>query len=341
MVGVTESLGSKGEFAATLAAGVNLLDNAAQVSFQPYRRVVLPLDGFIFWIKSGPALVVSGSLHYGTQRQQNEDETPGINSIIFTSLSQVTNLNDIAPDVLYLATLPSGVQYAFSNKAPYYRQANAWHYTGTAVLPALRSQIIDNEADFDAVSLVVSNSLPMWLALNSYKPPYPGFTTNVSGVALTGGKFINAGVMLYPSFAVPDNLTPPYGVVHIEPGKTDSLQASPIFDPTLSQDQLAVDDVRVTIYALRNAAIMTFLAAVGQYSFDTDALGIMNMPVVHDEKRPQAEMAVLAMKKTIAFQVCYSQGTSRSVARQLIESVVTTYLPQPLTAAAFEPPSPS
>jgi hypothetical protein len=48
----------------------------------------------------------------------------------------------------------------------------------------------------------------------------------------------------------------------------------------------------------------------------------MNMPVVHDEKRPQQELAALAMKKTLDLEVSYNQVSMRRIARQLIQSSV-------------------
>ena len=70
-------------------------------------------------------------------------------------------------------------------------------------------------------------------------------------------------------------------------------------------------------------------------------LGMANMPTVRDEKRTQVEMAVLAMKKSITFDVWYNQGTARDIARGLIEEVVNNYYPQPLSFYPWLPPSPA
>ena len=41
-----------------------------------------------------------------------------------------------------------------------------------------------------------------------------------------------------------------------------------------------------------------------QYSLDTDNIGIMNMPIIKDEKRTQKEIGVIAQKKSmVAMQV--------------------------------------
>ena len=56
-----------------------------------------------------------------------------------------------------------------------------------------------------------------------------------------------------------------------------------------------------------------------QYSLNTDNIGMLNMPVIQDEKVTQPEFGVIAMKKTITFEVSYYQQNIRNVARQLIE----------------------
>jgi hypothetical protein len=163
------------------------------------------------------------------------------------------------------------------------------------------------------MSLVVSNSLPLWLILNGYAPPYPG-------------GFNNASLTLYPSFAVPDNLVPPYAVVHIEPGSTESLQYIPRLTSNLSHYQLVKDRVIITFYGVRNDAACDFLDCVIQYTIDTDNFGIMYVSPIRDEKRTQPEFGVLAMKKTIEFDISYYQSRANNVARQLILSCIPTYI---------------
>ena len=72
---------------------------------------------------------------------------------------------------------------------------------------------------------------------------------------------------------------------------------------------------------------MAWLDLVYQFSYDTDTIGIMAPAIPRDEKRTQAELGILAMKKTFDFQVSYLQIALPNVARKLIETVVTTYFP--------------
>jgi hypothetical protein len=144
----------------------------------------------------------------------------------------------------------------------------------------------------------------------------------------------NPGIPIYPSFLVPANIAPPYGVVHIEPGRTVAMQAAPRLNSTVSHFQLAMDHVRVTLYGYTNAQALDWADTVNQYSFDTDAFGVMNMPLMRDEKRQQQEISALAMKKTIEFDVSYYQTRINDLARQLILSCVTQYTVAPYPAAA-------
>jgi hypothetical protein len=348
MASATEAAAAKQGIAANLAVGVETLSGNDTVTFTRYNRLVLPLDGYVFWVKAdllttsallglmglnttrfnapqmvetpAPTLSVPGSLHYATNQRQDEDETVGLSVVTFTALEPVQEFNAVQPDTLWVGEyagdaegFDAPVTFAFSSRGGYYKEADLFHYVGTAVLPAFRTQLVDSVAALAQRQLIVSNSLPIWLSLVGYSPPY-------------AGGFNNA-LPLYPSFLVPDNLAPPYGVVHIEPSRTESLQSASAFGPTLSQAQLAVDRVRVTLYGLTNDAALSFLSMVEQYCYDYAVMGLMNMPTVRDDKRTQVELGVLAMKKMIDFDVSYNQATARDVARQYIEKCVVGYSP--------------
>ncbi len=345
MPSVTEAAGFGSQLEAALAEGLGAIDRAQQITFVSYTRQVLPLDGFVFWLRAGE-IQIEGSLHYAVDKRQNEDETLAINRVIFTTTEEVQAFNLISPTTIFVAQLMGGTsslgQYladndsaglpifraAFSRRDAFYKSAGLYHYVGDAVYPALASQLIDDGEALAATTLVVSNSLPAWLSLSSYKPAWLAQP--------------NPTITLFPSFAVPDNIAPPYGVVHIDPARTEGLQSAPssVVLPasgigalqigvsgvgTLTHSRLAVDRVRVTLYSVQNAAALTFVDLVDQYSLDTDAIGIMNIPVVRDEKRTQAEIGVLAMKKTVEWEVSYNQSQMTGIATQLITSAAATF----------------
>ncbi len=341
MTSVTEAAASPPELAGDLHAGVDTLSRLQEITFTQYSKVILPLDGFVFWVRSdqlapsavynaslynqvaynagpavlsaAPTLTAKGSLHWSNTKRQDETEILSVNQVVFTSEQEITDLNAVGPNTLYIAEVgEQNVRYAFSQRRSFYRQAGLWHYTGTALYPSLASQIIDDVALFNAAQPVVSNSLPLWLALNTYQ-------------ALSGP---DIPVQLYPSYAIPDNLDAPYGVIHIDPDQTNALQPIPYLAATLSHYQLAQDRVKLTLYGLRNAAVLDFLDCVLGYMENGDCLGLMNGPIVRDLKKPQVEFSILAMVKTVEFDVSYYQHTARTVARQLIEQAIPTYIVQ-------------
>lgn len=340
MPSIGEALGDQSQLANALKAGVETLSQNQTITFTKYVKCVLPIDGFVFWVRAdllspsallnasalnasvlnagsvivtpAPTLVVKGSLHYATDTRQEETETYGRNRVIFTAESEVQDLNQIGPAVLYIATF-DGIRFAFSARQLFYRQAGLYHYVGDAVYSDMDSQIIDDPRDLDTKNAVVSNSLPLWLALNGYAPDYPAYPI--------------PPVRLYPSFLLPTNLPPPYGAVHIVPDGTQAIQGAPTFSRTLSHAQLVVDKVRITFYGLRNSAVLDFIDAVSQYSLDTDYFGIMNMPVPRDEKRPQSELNAISMKKTVEFDINYYQRRANTIARQLILEAIPSFYP--------------
>ena len=309
---LSESVGNQSQLQAALDAGLDTLDRGQSVTFTMYQKTVLPADGYVFWVATGQIVTVQGSVHYGIDKQQNEDETIAINRVIFTAESQIQQFDAISPTTMFLGTF-EGIRFAFSRQGDYYQQANLWHYVGDAVYPALASQIVQSAAGLAALEPIVSNSLPIWLAQNSM-------------------------ALVYPSFAVPDNIVPPYIVAHIEPEMTEALGGFPLFvwpgviEPNtgaspfhaLPSEQLCADNVRLTLYGFNNQMAIQFFTSLMQYSLATDDFGFMNSPVVQDAKRTQVELGVLAQKKVINIKASYYQSTAAALAVRLILSATVT-----------------
>jgi hypothetical protein len=256
---------------------------------------------------------VQGSFHYATKIEQEEDSTYDTNEVIFTSLSEVQEFNQIGPDFLYICSY-GDIRFAFSSRHKLYEQADLYHYRGNALFSKSATQIIDDPSQFNP-TLIVSNSLPIWLYMPIYVPPYPGFTCPVP---------------LYPSYLVDDNLPPPFGSVHIE--ETSTLEMSPFYGPRLQSASLCRDLVKVHLYGTDNLTSDNFVAFVQQYSRDWMTIGMANSPNVKDEKSKQSELRILSQHKTVEFLVNYLQGSVRDVFRQFIlHARVQFYQPHWLT----------
>ena len=311
MATIAES-SNQDQLAASLADGVNTLSLNQTITFTQYTRQVLPLDGWIFWMKTGQTITASGSLHYSTDQEQREDETIGINSVIFTTMQPINDLNAVSPNTLYIGEIDS-IRFSFNRRGNFYKQANVFHYQGDAIYPAMESQIIDDPATLDLTDIVVSNSLPFWLAIPN---------TTVFGR-------ITPSYQVYPSFLVPNDILPPYIVAHVNPDDTLALQSAPEFDANNSHYQLTRDKVKLTFYGLRNAEILDFQDYIFQYTLNTGNLGIMNIPIVRDEKRTQSELSVIGMKKFIEFEVNYYQSRINVIAQQAITSALISFTTVP------------
>jgi len=338
MAGAQEALTAKNPMAADLAAGVEALSRVQEITFTKYIRLVLPLDGYVFFVNAAivsrsalansalvnkvrpdqfpetvadaPTFNAKGSLHYATDLRQEAGEYYGAERMVFTAEEPVNDLSAIAPGTLWIGEF-EGKRFAFSSRSSFYMQADLFHYVGFAVYPDMETQIIDNLSGFDSTNVIVSNSLPAWLALNGRNPVY-GFNT--------------LGVTLFPSFLSPQNEPPPFGTVDIPPESTEALASAPTIDPATSTHvQLCAETVKITLWGTRNFRALDFVDAVYQYSSDFEPFGIMNMPVVQDEKRTQAELGTIAMKKSVTFKVSYLQNRINDIARQYITSAIPSF----------------
>lgn len=311
MTTLAESLDQAGgSLNPALLAGLRVLSDDQQIPFTQYIRYVLPLDGYVYWLATQQT-IIRGSLHYPADKRQLEDETISISRVVFTTGVPVQEFNAIGPNTIWIGEA-AGLKFAFSQQAPYYQAAGIYHYSGDAVYPAMESQLVQLGAQLPPKTLIVSNSLPAWLSLLSYNPPW----------------LVNPGITLFPSFAVPDNLRPPYGAVHIMSEDTRPMAGLPVIGAMSAHSQLACDRVRITLYGTTNTQALAFLDLVNQYSADTDNIGMMGAVVARDEKRTQAELGVLAMKKTFLFEVDYLQSAMPGVALQLIKSAPITFILQ-------------
>jgi len=320
MASAVEAAQAKPQLASGLAQGVETLSGNEQVTFTLYVKLVLPLDGYVFWVNASlltdsalfnasqynkllynnypegvPSrqLVASGSFHFSSDVQMLEDRQTVFNHTTFTSLVEIADFNLINPQFQYIATY-QGMRFAFNTRANFYKQADLYHYRGDALYSVMNTQVIDTMTGFDTQSVIVSNSLPIWLSLNQFFP-------------------------MYPSYLVDQNIVPAYAAVDINPSLTTALQDFPLLDPDSNPFQLVKDTVKITMYGIRNHEALNFVQYILDYSRNTDNIGLMNMPVMQDEKMTQSELGIMAQKKTITFEVSYYQSTVNDIARKLIE----------------------
>ena len=316
----SEALGQQGTMQATLDAGIDQLSAKQRIQFQLYSKIVLQQDGYVFWVATPQVMTVVGSLHYATDRVQDEDQTIAANQVILSSEQQISEFNVVSPTQMWLGAWPipnaEPLQVAFAQRGNYYREADIWHYSGFAVYPALSAQIVQSAADLPA-GPIVSNSLPIWLAQTRYA---------------------GTSVPVYPSFLVPDNIAPPYVVAHVDPSQTVALSNFPMIGPwpgtpvpdsgasplySLASSQLMRDEVTLTLYGFDNQTALQYLGSLIAGSIDGSApFGFASSPVIVDEKRVQVEIAALAQKKSIRISANYLQGAADAVARRLILSAL-------------------
>lgn len=291
--------------AATLQSGLNLISQDQHVTFNSYKRVILPVDGYVFWVRdpSVPSISVAGSIHYSADQRQELDNTISFVNVLFTTNTQIANLEEVQPDHIWIGSFDD-FQFTFSSHANYYEQADLWHYEGHAVYPEMRTQVLEDITDLPTEP-IVSNSLPLWLQMGTGYVP------------------------VFPSFLVPENLTPPYVVCHIGREDTRALQPIQIVDrENLQIYQLMADKVRFITYGLNNEAIQNFVASLYIYNEFNPVFGFMQQGVtIVDIKHIQSEINVIAQQKEITFEASYVQSAVYNQAVTYIKNVLIQFVP--------------
>ena len=61
---------------------------------------------------------------------------------------------------------------------------------------------------------------------------------------------------------------------------------------------------------------------------DSAEMGVMNIPVIQDDRITQNELNIIAMRKTIKFKINYYQQRMRNVARQVIAKSIPSIYPE-------------
>ncbi|HGG6426266.1 TPA: hypothetical protein ACJG67_002780 [Salmonella enterica subsp. enterica serovar Kottbus] len=298
------------QLSSVLQSAVETISSGQEITFRLYVRQVLPLDGFVYWvnaeivscdelcrlnIESPARLKIKGSLHRQIVTVQDESVSRDVNNIIFTPIKQIDDFNTENPDSIYLGEY-GGVQFAFSRMESRYQQSGIFHYRGMAILPTMRSQIIDCPDDISN-ERIISNSIPLWLTMKDF-------------------------ATVYPSYLVPQNLRPPYIAVDVR--NSTPLQVAPIVYGG-ERYQLVQDSVRLTLYGFTNKMALDFVDSVVSRALEDEEFGVTNIPVPQDAKSGQVEINALAKKKTIDFEVNYYQTTTRELSQQLIKKAICNY----------------
>lgn len=274
-----------------LQNGLKVLSGQQSISFTRYARTIIPADGFVYWMNTGSSFMAKGSFHYSTDNEQNDTQTVGKNSVVFTTTEAIDDFNVVGDSTLYIGTIDN-IQFAFTQRGKLYKAANLYHYTGHSINPIMRSQIIDNILTFDN-STICNDSLPIFMSMNHLCP-------------------------VYPAFRVDQNIRPPYAVIDVK--DSVPLQQMATEDMMSNRAQWIKDTVKVTLFGMNSNLALDYIWYMTAAALaDGAAFGIMNAPVAKKIDIPQSDINVTANAKEIIFDVNYYQNRTLNIAKFLIE----------------------
>lgn len=285
--------------------GTGESDYKSLVTFKEYKRKILPLDGFIFWLATGIEKTVSGSVSYLTKKLQKEGESYEQSRVLFTTNEEVKPFHATS-DTTWVGAF-NDLRFVLGLCTYEHKETELYHYIGKSLSPAFARQFVDNADDINDQEPIVSNSLPIFLSLpsegNPYLDRYP-WPENVP---------------VFPSFLVPDNQPPPYVTVHNDAESIKGIGMSAINITDSSGTQITSERVRLSLYGLSNTQAGNIREYIIRWALIHPwMMGVMNNPVISDARETSPNITTLAQKKTIDFDVMYQQNALRNSAVQLI-----------------------
>ncbi|QDH14152.1 hypothetical protein E3E12_08070 [Formicincola oecophyllae] len=285
------------------------------ITFRQYRRMVLPLDGHVFWVATGTTQTLAATLNAATSAVQTAQETASPTALTLT----INASDDLKPftaraqGLLWVGTW-QGQDFAISNASTSDLNAGSVLYSGQTITAPFAAQFVDDASQLDNKALLTSSCLPAFLAMPSQPTP------------LTKSCPWPEGVPVFPSFAVPDDQPTPYIAVCCRPKTLAPVSMAPSHDAaSKTSSQIVREGVRLTLMGLDNQQACQVRDYVRQWALGHDSvLGVVNSPVIRDRPQKNPATATQAVRKTIDFTVMYPQRAMADIAMGLIKAAAAT-----------------
>lgn len=271
MVSVQEEQGSP--LSAAQSSGLHDIDSGQTITFKKYRRTVLPLDGYIFWVATGDSQSVEGSLHINTQSLQDVSENYDLGLVKFTCTTEIASFYDRDRTFIWVGDL-GNARFVIGSHSFQYEQAGLYHYEGRTLTPVFAAQFIDDISAINVEELIVSNSLPFFMSL-----PYD------TSPALDWCPWPE-NVPVFPSYCVPENQSPPYVAIHNDPETIKETSLSMVNSYTGSDSQIIKETVSLSLYGLTNLQAANIRNYILHWALlHPEKFGVVNNPFIRDENR--------------------------------------------------------
>lgn len=329
--------------AGPLAAAIALISDNQQYTFNLHVRLILPIDGYVFWVRAS-----SLSPTFLAQYLGDYNGSP-LNSTTFNGI--VKQLPSLTP--AQLANLQFSINASLhvtqminqEDDATYAMQQVAFTTTtavenfqnvapGTMWITTLPTGGFvgfgEQRNHYQLAGLWHYHGAALYSALATQIVDDPRLIHPTLAIVSNSLPFWLAlstpSVPVFPAGLSPLNEAPPYVIADVQ--STDPLGGAPLYDAMTSQSQLVSDKIRFTMYGLNNNAALDFQQAILQGSL-TGSYGMMNIPVPKDERKTQREFQVIAQKKTMLVEINYYQTRVRDIAQSLILKATIALTPTP------------
>lgn len=280
------------DYAGALQDGLDTVRQGQTISFITYERVILPYDGFVYWVKTGNEQTLVASMVHDENELHHEDQNFRNDSgLIITTTEPLLDFSQDGLDTMSVFEYNNNL-YVLRKTGYNSEQSGLFHNIARVIEPALRSILLDSKDDFLKKKAQFTNSIGLFVLLSC------GYF-----------EFVSIDYPIYPEWLVPLNKKPPYITVGVT--ETEALNNgfnTVNVDNSLFLVKPAKDYVDINLYGLDNNEALNFLVKLERWSLFYKKIGFLNMPRIKDEQLAQNEIGSLAQKKIIELEIFYYQG---------------------------------
>ncbi len=276
-----------------IRGGYNFIKDNQKITFKTYRRVVLPLDKFIYWVKLSDEVLMNCMVHKTEEFNHEVDNFRNEATIILITEDAIFDYSNDGIDEIKVFKYNNSL-YLLRKTGENAEQSGVYHHIAHIIEPQMQYIFLDSEDDIKKEKFQLTSSIPLFISFSSGLFDLTPFEYEI-----------------YPAWLTPYNKKPPYIAIEVE--ETTGLDSGFQNIKINNKDylcRLVQEKVKLVLYGFNHDEALIFLKRLEKWSQLYNYIGFMSSPCVTDEIYSKTELGSVASKKTIDLEISYVQTTA-------------------------------